>query len=199
LIKLTDTDRVILTAAGARTPPLVLPLPKSLGADAAKGLAAIKRLLKARLISERTAPEDAEVWRTDDVEGRLALVATEAGLAAIGITEAAAPIAAVPTSLGLRKFSKNSSRGKPSQRTTKGKRAEIATEPRTGTKLSILVAALRSKKGATLDELTKSTGWQAHSVRGAMSGALKKKLGLKILSAAESRGRVYRITTEASK
>lgn len=39
-----------------------------------------------------------------------------------------------------------------------------------------------------------ATGWRAHSVRGAMSGALKKKLGLTIVSeVVEGRGRVYRI------
>jgi hypothetical protein len=38
-----------------------------------------------------------------------------------------------------------------------------------------------------------ATGWQAHSVRGAMSGALKKKLGLIIESEKAAAGRVYRI------
>ena len=41
------------------------------------------------------------------------------------------------------------------------------------------------------------TGWQAHSVRGALSGALKKKLGLIIISAKTEAGRVYRIADEA--
>ncbi len=41
--------------------------------------------------------------------------------------------------------------------------------------------------------MTAATGWQAHSVRGAMSGALKKKLGLIIASEKTEAGRVYRI------
>jgi len=57
-----------------------------------------------------------------------------------------------------------------------------------------LTALLRRPDGATIAELTDATGWQAHSVRGAMSGALKKKLKLTIDSAkVEGRGRVYRI------
>jgi hypothetical protein len=36
-------------------------------------------------------------------------------------------------------------------------------------------------------------GWQRHTVRGLISGALKKKLGLEVISAKEERGRVYRI------
>jgi len=43
-------------------------------------------------------------------------------------------------------------------------------------------------------EIVAATGWQAHSARGAMSGALGKKLGLVVVSAKDdARGRVYRI------
>ncbi len=53
---------------------------------------------------------------------------------------------------------------------------------------------LRAEAGATIDEITAATGWQAYTARGAMSGALKKKLGLTITSEkAEGRGRTYRI------
>ena len=42
--------------------------------------------------------------------------------------------------------------------------------------------------------MAKATGWESHSVRGVMSGALKKKLGLTIASEkVEGRGRIYRI------
>jgi len=53
---------------------------------------------------------------------------------------------------------------------------------------------LKRAGGATIDEVVKALGWQPHTVRGAMAGALKKKLGLKIESEKiEERGRVYRI------
>jgi hypothetical protein len=53
---------------------------------------------------------------------------------------------------------------------------------------------LRRPEGVTVDEVVKALDWQAHTVRGAMSGALKKKLGLTIESKKEAeRGRVYRI------
>ena len=68
------------------------------------------------------------------------------------------------------------------------------TEPGRDTKLGALIAALRRKKGATIADLMEATGWQAHSVRGAISGALKKKLGLEVTSEkTEGRERVYRI------
>lgn len=81
---------------------------------------------------------------------------------------------------------------KPKQATKKGKGA--GGRKRTGTKQEKLIAMLRRPEGATVDEVVKSLGWQAHTVRGAISGSLKKKLGLKIGSEKiEGRGRLYRI------
>lgn len=63
------------------------------------------------------------------------------------------------------------------------------------TKLAQLEALLRRPEGATLDQIGASIGWQAHSVRGAMSGTLKKKQGLTITSDKSQDGeRIYRIT-----
>jgi len=53
---------------------------------------------------------------------------------------------------------------------------------------------LRDPDGATLDDIVAATGWQKHTVRGALAGALKKKLGLAVTSEkVEGRGRVYRL------
>lgn len=63
------------------------------------------------------------------------------------------------------------------------------------TKQQIMIDMLSRPEGATIDELVETTGWLSHTCRGAMSGALKKKLGLTIKSEKEDqRGRVYRIT-----
>ena len=60
-------------------------------------------------------------------------------------------------------------------------------------KIGLLVTMLRQKEGATIDAMMSATGWQAHSIRGAMSGSVKKALGLNVLSAKTDAGRVYRI------
>ena len=71
------------------------------------------------------------------------------------------------------------------------------TEPphrRTGTKQDTLIAMLRAPAGATIAEIVAATDWLSHTVRGSMSGALKKKLGLTITSEkVDGRGRVYTI------
>ena len=57
-----------------------------------------------------------------------------------------------------------------------------------------MIGLLPRPEGASVEEMAKATGWQSHSVRGVMSGALKKKLGLTIASEkVEGRGRIYRI------
>ena len=62
-------------------------------------------------------------------------------------------------------------------------------------KLAILVAALSNEAGATIAELVAATGWQAHSVRGAISGSLKKKHGLIVASEKTDGVRRYCIVT----
>lgn len=60
-------------------------------------------------------------------------------------------------------------------------------------KIGALVGLLQRPEGARLEEMQTATGWQAHSVRGAISGAIKKKLGLAVSSEKSDAGRVYRI------
>ena len=67
---------------------------------------------------------------------------------------------------------------------------------RGGTKQAVLIDLLKRSEGATLTQMTEATGWQIHTVRGAMAGALKKKLGLEITSEKQpGTDRIYRITT----
>ena len=66
---------------------------------------------------------------------------------------------------------------------------------RDGTKQAKLIEMLNRTTGATVEEIVAAFGWQPHTVRGAIAGALKKKLGLKVDSKkVEGRGRVYRVT-----
>jgi hypothetical protein len=70
---------------------------------------------------------------------------------------------------------------------------KAATADAPGGKLGKVVALLKRPKGATIADLIKATDWQAHSVRGAISGTIKKKLKLAVVSEKTGSVRTYRI------
>ena len=88
---------------------------------------------------------------------------------------------------------------KPSRpRKAKGKKPAVKAATHAETKTNIVLNKLRSAKGVTIAALTEATGWQQHSVRGFLSGTVKKKLGLALISETGKDGvRRYRIETAA--
>ena len=60
-------------------------------------------------------------------------------------------------------------------------------------KLDVIVTLLKRPKGATMDEMMQATGWQRHSVHGTLSGTIKKKRGLPLITEFGERGRIYKI------
>ena len=172
-IQLSDTQAVILSAACARDDAMVFPITAKLKGGAVGNVC--KSLLKHGLIEEVAATDLNTVWRHDEERGPITLRATPLAYSTLGISDDAdgdtPQDAALPQPL-----------------------TPVPTPTRTGTKQAALIAMLRAPGGATIDEIVEATGWQAHTVRGAMSGALKKKLGLTITSEKiEGRGRVYRL------
>ncbi len=92
------------------------------------------------------------------------------------------------------------SRGRRTKKPARSKvqAAKSSGSARPGAKHALLIDLLKRKNGATIAEAVSALGWQPHSVRGAISGTLKKKLGLNVTSAAiENRGRVYQIAPRA--
>jgi hypothetical protein len=80
------------------------------------------------------------------------------------------------------------------------RKAILAKEPspvRRGTKTAKILDLLRRPSGATLKELMKTTQWQAHSVRGFLSGILGKKMGTPAASFKTAAGeRAYRLSSK---
>lgn len=60
-------------------------------------------------------------------------------------------------------------------------------------KQSQLIALLGGAAGSTMAQMMSLTGWQAHTVRGAISGTLRKRLGLNVQNQLEAGVRVYRL------
>ena len=75
----------------------------------------------------------------------------------------------------------------------KAARADLAPKSRSGTKTEQVIALLKQPSGATLKQLMATTSWQAHSVRGFISGQLAKKMGLRVKSFERNGERVYAI------
>jgi hypothetical protein len=222
MTKLSDTQAVILSAASQRDDGAVLPLPETLKI---KGGAIDKVLgsLKAKgLIDHQGTP------RGDNPPP---LRITRAGLEAIGVetgddasegatpadtgatsadagaqaTDAAAPMTEAD---GAATRAKRKTKAKAAKaRSTKLEKATPADKPtpRVGTKQAQMIEMLKRPEGATVEQIAAATAWQHHTIRGAISGALKKKLGLTIEAArsrevgpnktgAKGSSTVYRIT-----
>ncbi|MFC7706286.1 DUF3489 domain-containing protein [Plastorhodobacter daqingensis] len=185
MTKLSDTQAIILSAAAQRENRIALPLPESLrGGAAAKVVGAM--LAKGFLEEVDADTRKGEpFWReTGDGHG-VTLVATDAGLSAIGIEPEDANTAPAGATDAPTK--------EPAPDTpTEPKAAPKTRTPREGTKQATLIAMLRAPDGATIEEIVAALDWRPHTVRGAMAGALKKKLGLEVTSEkVEGRGRVY--------
>jgi hypothetical protein len=126
----------------------------------------LQSLVRKSLLEELPADGGAHAW-WDGEAGSVALRVTDEGCEAVGI----APSSAQPASAAAKAF-------------------------RTRTKQAALIALLQRDEGATIQEMVAATGWLPHTVRGALAGALKKRLGIEIASEkVEERGRVYRAST----
>lgn len=203
-MRLSDTHLIILSTAQQRD-GLVLPIPDTVRASPEEIQKILRQLLKAELICERQAEPGQEFWRDAEEGVRLALILTEAGKARLSNGGDADkrdrkepsdgnPPSPTPARRNRGQHAAKAAQSAPKQKIREDRPARPSAEPATGGKIGILVKLFSRKSGASIEEAIKATGWQAHSVRGAISGALKKKHGLTVASEANAnRGRVYRI------
>jgi hypothetical protein len=185
--QLSDSQLVVLTAACQRPDRSVFPVTAKL-----KGIAAgnvIKSLLKRELIKEVRAKREDTAWRDDEQHGRMTLVVTPAAFAALGIDVAEEATEATPDAATAPEAKAEAA---PKRRRPSTLKQPVQPRTREGSKQARLIAMLQRAKGATIDEIAEALAWQPHTVRGAIAGALKKKLGLTIVSEKSNvRGRVY--------
>ena len=197
--KLTDTQLIILAAAAKREDGSILPLPKKLKLEAEAAADIFKTLIKRKLAAERPATASDVSWRETSDGQRVTLAITEAGLRAIGVDSPGEVVSRSPG--GTKKLRNRGSslksskpRKSPSAARVQQKGRASGNRIRAGTKQAGLIEILRRPMGATILDLAKATGWQVHSVRGVISGVLKKKLGMTVVSEkTESGERRYRL------
>ena len=197
MTKLSDTQLVILSAAAQRADLSVLPLPDSLtlkGGALNKVMDSLRNRGLIRVLGGDGGPER--------------VVITSEGMAAIGVEaedDDEAPrrrptrprrrprptVRPTPRRPPARPTARPSRPSPSGQGQGQGEgrarpRAKAAAEPtakptpRAGTKQALMIELLKRPEGATVEQIAAATGWQHHTIRGAISGALKKKLGLTV-------------------
>ncbi|TSJ64138.1 DUF3489 domain-containing protein [Starkeya sp. 3C] len=193
MTKLTDTQLVIIAAACQRAGRVILPLPENLKGGAVAKV--IDSLAAKGMIEEADAKPGEPVWRETGDRHRVTLIATDAALEALGITED--PPIETASEAGEREPAPVADFSDASYPLAdEGMEASLTPKHRArdDSKQAKLIEMLRRPDGATIEEIVGAFGWQPHTVRGAIAGALKKKLGLDVTSEKiEKRGRVYRI------
>jgi hypothetical protein len=186
MTRLSDTQSLILSRASRRAGNLAMPLPNGLAGAAAKMV--VGKMITRGWLEEVEANlrRGEPLWReTGDGHGTT-LIATEAGLEAIGIE----PVVASAV-VNARKAPVEPA---PMPVVPSAHDAQELVTVRAGTKQAQIIAMLERPEGATIAEIVAVTQWQSHTARGMISGALKKKLGLPIASEkVEGRGLCYRL------
>jgi Protein of unknown function (DUF3489) len=197
MTRLSDTQLVILSAAAQRDDLSVLPLPEALslkGGALNKVMDSLRNRGLIRVLGGDGGPER--------------VVITSEGMAAIGVEadddEAPAAADTAPRSAEADSRAEvtapasdaNGAKKRAKARPAKGKKARMTApatsepeaagerrakpSPRAGTKQALMIDLLKRPEGATVEQVAAATGWQHHTIRGAISGALKKRLGLTV-------------------
>ncbi|MBF0590238.1 MAG: DUF3489 domain-containing protein [Magnetococcales bacterium] len=170
-IKLTPTQQTILEAAAKRQDGSIHPLPERI-----KGAAVMKVMgsLKKKELIQDVGDEN---WRIND-----------AGYQAIG-QQPPTPIKRgnTPADIGIR-AAKEEDRMRQELK-KKETDPKPTTEPKSKkpkqkkqTKQARVIEMLKRPQGATLEQIVQETAWQNHTVRGFLSGTIKKRLGLNLTS-----------------
>ena len=166
--KLTETQTTILRAAAGRPDGNIEPLPPNVRGGARAKV--IEGLLTRCLVI--------------DADGRHLL--TDAGYAAVGKQR--------PVPKGVQKMDAPDALTKREATHALQKLEVTAPTIRPGTKLAAIIDAMRNPDGATVAQMMADTGWQAHTVRGAISGMVRKRLGYEVVTEKGADGlRAYRI------
>jgi hypothetical protein len=184
--KLTDNQRALLESASLREDRCFV-LPPSLKGGAAQKVAA--KLIAEGLAKEIKAKAGFPIWRRDgDSDQAYSLKLSAAGAKAIAAGEAHSG-KSVPEAPALEPLPVSMDSSEASHQAAEVSKAP----PREGSKLASVMVLLRRSEGATIDVLTKATGWLPHTTRAAITGVRKRGYSVVLDRGAEGAS-VYRLS-----
>lgn len=192
VLKLTDTQLMVLSNAGAREDGAAT-VPAKMNKTVATKLAA--SLVDRKLMREIRAKPGMPVWRKGEDDRPLSLVVTSAGRKMIHVEDAAVDVrrqpmlqaSSVDKSNSDKAVDKKSETGDGDSASTKAKRstskpvektASLRDQPRPSSKRQLLVDLLSRPDGATIDEMVQALGWLPHTTRAELTRL--RHLGLSI-------------------
>jgi hypothetical protein len=194
-IKLTDTQLVMLSAAAMREDRCLTLSPSLRGAQVGK---TGEKLIKAGLVREVKAKPSSPVWRRDDETGlAYALKLTAAGAKAIAVDEGEVEDETSPKdATGAKAKPPTDPVGSPANaHVLDGERSPRppTDQPRTGSKIAVVIAMLGQQTGATIGEIASAMGWLPHTTRAALTGLRRRGYIFAIDRSDRRRGSIYRI------
>jgi hypothetical protein len=185
-VKLTENQTALLKSASLREDRCFV-LPPNLRGGAAQKVAA--KLIAAGFAKEIKAKGELPIWRRDtecDQSYSLKLSAAGAKAVALGEAQRGKPAPASPVQEPLSDLKDSSEASHHAAEVRKA-------APREGSKLASVIVLLRRSEGATIDVLTKATGWLPHTTRAAITGVRKRGYSV-ILDRSAEGASVYRIS-----
>jgi Protein of unknown function (DUF3489) len=153
-------------------------------------------LLTEGLIEEIQSRGSLPIWRRNE-DGPRSLRISKKGLQAIQVEDEASGSAEPAKKPPAPSASRRKPAKTPASPRTSGKTAPPRS--RAESKQATVIAMLSRPQGTTIAAIMRETGWQPHSVRGFFAGAVRKKLGLTLVSKKLNGERVYRIVCSPRK
>ena len=162
----------ILIAAARRPNGFVLPLPSSIGSHRDLAAELLEEMITQQFIVERPILPHEAFWIEPDVGNATVLVVTGLGIRAV---------AANPTGKTLRRSANGQINATQLPVDPAAPRPPKATsDANPDNKLELILGALRTEAGATIEDLAQLTSWQSKSVRSALSTHVKGRLNLRL-------------------
>jgi hypothetical protein len=183
MVRLTDTQLIVLSKAAAREDGIAM-VPDRLNKAAAAKVAA--SLVSRKLMREVRSKPGMPAWRDDD-EGRgTSLVITQGGRQAIGIED--------EENQCSQQTPAGDEAGVQPRRPSARKRPASIDEPRADSKQALIIKLLTRKSGVTLETMIEATGWLPHTTRAALTGLRKRGYAV-LLERQDGKPSLYRIAS----